>query len=303
MTAETTADETPPPIAATTAARLLSLFIVLVTFVVAFGPARRAAQRSGARLGVRTPVYFHRILCLGLGIKVRRHGTFSSAPKQLIVANHISGLDMPVLGSLGPLSFVSKKEIDNPQEPPRVRLRRELVALQDVVYIDRRRRFGAPAVNARMVEVMRTGAPVVLFAEAAMGDGNRLQRLRSSHFEAARLAACSDNEGASVIQPVYLHYSSIAGLPTTRWQRPRIAWYGEMPFLPHFLQYARSGGVTCDVYCGAPIRVLPDMDRKSATRLTEAALRELAAKAPLGKAAVASGGRQNLAAGAGRRRW
>jgi len=108
---------------------------------------------------------------------------------------------MPVLGSLGPLSFVSKKEIDNPQEPPRVRLRRELVALQDVVYIDRRRRFGAPAVNARMVEVMRTGAPVVLFAEAAMGDGNRLQRLRSSHFEAARLAACSDNEGASVIQP------------------------------------------------------------------------------------------------------
>jgi len=131
---------------------------------------------------------------------------------------------------------------------------------------------------------------------------NRLQRLRSSHFEAARLAACSDNEGASVIQPVYLHYSSIAGLPTTRWQRPRIAWYGETPFLPHFLQYARNGGVTCDVYCGAPIRVLPDMDRKSAARLTEAARRELAAKARLGEAAIASSGRQNLAAGAGRRK-
>ena len=123
--------------------------------------------------------------------------------------------------------------------------------------------------------------------------GNRLQRLRFSHFEAARLAACSDNEGASVIQPVYLHYSSIAGLPTTRWQRLRIAWYGEMPFLPHFLQYARSGGVTCDVYCGDPIRVLP-MDRKSAARLTEAALRELAANARLGEAAMASSGRQNL---------
>ena len=211
---------------------------------------------------------------------MRRRGAFSSAPKQLIVANHVSWLDIPVLGSLGPMSFLAKKEIGG--HP----IGRELVAMQGVVYVDRRRRSGIPAVNARMAEAMRGGVAVVLFAEATTGDGNRLLRFRSSHFEAVRLAACSDNEGPAVIQPVYLHYSSVAGLPTARWQRPRIAWYGDMTFLPHFLQHARGGGVTCDVYCGLPIRVLPDMDRKTAARLTESAVRELASMARAGKAAI-----------------
>ena len=64
-----------------------------------------------------------------------------------------------------------------------------------------------------------------------------------------------------------------------RLERPRVAWYGDMTFLPHFLQYARGGGVTCDVYFGRPIRVTPDMHRKVAARETEAAVRRLAAEA------------------------
>jgi lyso-ornithine lipid O-acyltransferase len=267
------AAERAPLIAATTAARLLSLIVALAAFVVAFGPARRAAQRFELRLGRRTPVYFQRILCAGLGVRVRRHGALSFAPKQLIVANHVSWLDIPVLGSLGPMSFLAKKEIgDHP-------IGRELVAMQGVVYVDRRRRSAIPAVNARMLEAMRAGVAVVLFPEATTGDGNRLLHFRSSHFEAVRLAACSDNEGHAVIQPIYINYSSIAGLPVARWQRPRIAWYGDMAFLPHFLRYSRSGGVTCDVYCGHPIRILPDMDRKTAARLAEVAVRELASRA------------------------
>jgi 1-acyl-sn-glycerol-3-phosphate acyltransferase len=282
--AAATTNERRPPIAATTAARLLSLIVALAAFVVVFGPARRAAQRFGSPFGAAIPVYFQRLLCAGLGVKVRRHGTFSSGPKRLIVANHVSWLDIPVVGSLGPMSFLAKREVgDHP-------IGRMLIAMQGVVYVDRSRRSGIPAVNARMVQAIRAGSAVVLFAEATTGDGNRLLRFRSSHFEAVRLAACSDNEGPAVIQPVYLHYSSVAGLPTVRWQRPRIAWYGDMTFLPHFLQYVRGGGVTCDVYCGPPIRVLPDMDRKTAARLTESAVRELAAKARFGIAAILPAG-------------
>src|SRR5208283_5851256 len=52
MTAETTADETPPPIAATTAARLLSLFIVRrLRPGPAGGPGvRRTSGRPNSRL-------------------------------------------------------------------------------------------------------------------------------------------------------------------------------------------------------------------------------------------------------------
>jgi hypothetical protein len=104
-------------------------------------------------------------------------------------------------------------------------------------------------------------------------------RFRSSHFEAIRQAAVEANDSPALIQPVYLHYSRLGGLPMARFERPRIAWYGDMTFLPHFYRYVSGGGVTCDVYCGEPIRVTPDMDRKTAARLTEAAVRRLAAEA------------------------
>ena len=263
----------PARIAVTTAVRLAGLVLALAAFIVALGPPRRLAQRLGSHLGERTPVVFHRLLCAGLGVKVRRHGALSGSGSRLIVANHVSWLDVPVMGSLAPMSFLAKKEVG--QHP----LGRQLVAMQGVVYVDRGRRRCIPGVNTRMVETMRAGAPVVLFAEATTGDGNRLLRFRSSHFQAIRQAAIADPETPAFIQPVYLDYSRLCGLPMARADRPRIAWYGDMTFLPHFLRYAAGGGVTCDVYCGAPIRVPPDIDRKTAARATEAAVRRLATEA------------------------
>jgi 1-acyl-sn-glycerol-3-phosphate acyltransferase len=266
------------PAAATAIVRLAPLCLSLAAFIAAFGPPRRIAQRFGWRFGQSAPVLFQRLLCAGLGVRVRRHGVFSVAPKQLIVSNHVSWLDIPILGSLAPMSFLAKKEVG--AHP----VGRELVAMQGVVYIDRRRRSCIPAVNASMAEAIRAGVPVVLFAEATTGDGNRLLRFRSSHFEAIRQAAAEGSGGETVIQPIYLDYSRIAGLPMARGERPRIAWYGDMTFFDHFLRYIRGGGVTCDVFCGVPIPVSPGLDRKTAARLTEAAVRELALKARARKA-------------------
>ncbi len=259
---------------------LLPLILTLAALVIALGPPRRAAQRLGFRFGRGSRSIFNGFFARASGSRCVVVGTFSSASKRLIVANHVSWLDIPVLASLEPMCFLAKKEVgDHP-------VGRSLVALQGVVYVDRQRRFSIPVVNDRIVEAMNSDCAVVLFAEATTGDGNRLLRFRSSHFEAARLAACSDNEGSTIIQPVYLHYSRVAGLPIDRGQRPRIAWYGDMTFFPHLLRYACGGGVTVDVYCGPPIQVLPEMDRKTAARLTEAAVRDLALRARSAEEAI-----------------
>jgi len=256
-----------------TITRLLGLILSLAAFVAIFGPLRRGAQSFSWRAGRRTPVWFHRLLCAGLGVTVRRSGAFDLAASPLIVANHVSWLDILILGSLGPLSFLAKKEIGGHW------LGRELVAMQGVVYVDRRRRSCIPAVNLRIAETLRAGSPVVLFAEATTGDGNRMLAFRSSHFEPVCMLAKEPGGSGAVVQPVYLDYSRLAGLPLRRAERPRIAWYGDMTFLKHFFQFCRSGRATCEVHIGAPIRILPGTDRKSAARLAEAAVRELAANA------------------------
>lgn len=269
-------------IGGTTAVRLAALLVGLAAFVLVLGPPRRLAQRFGWRLGERTPVLFQRLLCAGLGVRVRSHGEIGASGARLIVANHVSWLDIPVMGSLAPMSFLAKKEIGGNL------LGRELAALQGVVYVDRGRRGCIPEVNARMIETMRAGSAVVLFAEATTGDGNRLLRFRSSHFEAIRRAAAEDGVPAT-IQPAYLHYSRLGGLPLSRLVRPRVAWYGDTTFLPHFARFARGAGVACDVYWGEPIPVGPATDRKTAARQTEAAVRKLATAARSGRAVLSAG--------------
>jgi 1-acyl-sn-glycerol-3-phosphate acyltransferase len=258
--------------------------LALALFLLAFGPARRLAQMRGWRIGRRTPVWFHRLVGVVVGMRVRSHRadvdalaervaysapiaaeTGSATASTLVVANHVSWLDIPVLGTCEPLTFLAKKEVGGPF------LGRQVALLQGVVFVDRKRRRAIPKVNADMIRAMRARERVVLFAEATTGDGNRLLRFRSSHFEAiARVG------GEAFIQPVYLNYSRIAGMPVGRIERPNIAWYGDMDFLPHLRRLLRSGGLVCDVYWGEPIPVGPGADRKALARATEAAVRRLA---------------------------
>jgi 1-acyl-sn-glycerol-3-phosphate acyltransferase len=243
-----------------------------VLFLALVGPARRLAQLRGWRVGRQAPVWFNRLLCKILRVQLRRFGTPSAAPIRLIVANHVSWLDIPILGAIEPMTFLAKKEIGRPF------FGRQAALLQGVVFVDRERKRAVPKVNDAMAEAMRAGEPVVLFAEATTGDGNRLLRFRSSHFQAIRLARERDG-GDPVVQPVFLHYRRIAGMPLARIDRPTVAWYGDMAFIPHLRRVLFSGGVACDVYYGDPLPVSADQDRKSLARATEQVVRRLAWRA------------------------
>ena len=59
--------------------RLLCLVFALFGFLLAFGLPRRLAQTFGSLLGRRAPVFFHRLICAGLGVWVRRHGALGAA--------------------------------------------------------------------------------------------------------------------------------------------------------------------------------------------------------------------------------
>ena len=246
--------------------------IAAVLFLAFVGSARRVAQFCGWRAGREAPVWFHRLLCKILRVRSRRFGTPSAAAKRLIVANHVSWLDIPVLGAMEPMTFLAKKEIGGPF------LGRQAALLQGVVFVDRQRRRTIPKVNDEMAEAMRAGEPLVLFAEATTSDGNRLLRFRSSHFQAI-LEAREKGGGDAFVQPVFLYYRRIAGMPIARIDRPTFAWYGEMTFIPHLWRMIFSGGIACDVYYGDPLPVGADQDRKFLARAAEQAVRRLAKQA------------------------
>ena len=224
-----------------------------------------AAPLTACGWRLRASVALHRWLCAVLRLRVRRYGA-PGPGRRLIVANHVSWLDVLALGAMEPMAFLAKKEVGGSAWT------RWLVDLQGVVYVDRARRRCIPDVNAEMARRMAAGEPVTLFAEATTSDGTRLLRFRSSHFEAVlRSQAC--------VQPVYLDYRAIGGFPTTRGEKPIFAWYGDMTFLPSLRRVLACGGLHCDIHYGEPVPFDPSADRKALARRLEAAMRELKARA------------------------
>ena len=256
-----------------TAPRAALVFLAAGAVLLIGGPLRWIASQRGWKTGERLPVLFHRVVCAALGVRVRVHGQAASARPQLIVSNHISWIDICVLGSMRPAEFLAKKEVGASG------LARAALSLQGVVLVDRARRRAIPAVNAEIARRMRTGAAVILFAEATTGDANRLLPFRSSHFEAVRQTLDAGGAAQATVQPLFIAYSRCAGLPLGRSQRPLVAWYGDMTFFSHFNRLLRAGRIDCDVYCGAPIPFFADSNRKDVARRAEEAVRAMARQA------------------------
>ena len=260
-------------------ARLAFGLLAAGLFLLLLGPPRAFALSRGWRLGRGAAPWFQRLACAALGVEVRVHGR-PAAGRRLIVANHVSWLDIVALGSVEPMIFLAKKEVGAPA------LGGRLARLQGIIFVDRGRRRCIPSVNAEMARVMGAGEPVVLFAEATTGDGNRILPFRSSHFEAVRAAAMA---GAAVIQPVFLDYSRALGLPVGRRERPLFAWYGDMTFMPHFRRFVAVGPTRCDVHYGPPIPVSAETGRKTLARRTEAQVRALAGAARAANCPILAG--------------
>ncbi|MCJ2088255.1 1-acyl-sn-glycerol-3-phosphate acyltransferase [Methylobacterium sp. E-005] len=232
-------------------------------------PPHWLALRVLSRRATPAPILFHRVFLWLFGVRVTQSGT-PPAPGEaaLVLANHVSWLDIIAIGSLRPLSFVAKSEIAG---WPVIG---GLAALQRTIYIDRQRRGATATVSAAMGHRLAEGELVVLFAEGTTGDGIRLLPFRSSLVGAARAALQAEaGRGRVRLQPLAIAYPRRNGLPVTLSERSEIAWYGDMELAPHLAAFVQGGAIDVHVVWGAPIAFEASTDRKVATAAAEAEVR------------------------------
>ncbi|MGN7123384.1 lysophospholipid acyltransferase family protein [Methylorubrum thiocyanatum] len=249
----------------------LRLFVQAVAFLIVIGPHWLSLRFGRGRLAAHIPVLFHRLFLRLFSVRVTQSGSPPPPGEPaLVLSNHVSWLDIVALGSLRPLSFVAKSEIEGWP------LIGTLAKLQRTVFIERAKRAATASVNATVGERLVSGDLIVLFAEGTTGDGLRLLPFRSSLVGAARAALSAETGGLARIrlQPLALAYPRRNGLPVTRAERPEIAWYGDMDLAPHLALFAKRGPIDVHVNWGAPIAFEPATDRKRATAQAEAAVRQ-----------------------------
>jgi lyso-ornithine lipid O-acyltransferase len=187
----------------------------------------------------------------------------------LLVANHTTWLDIPVLSAVAPVSFVAKKEVGS---WPFVS---SLARLQRTVFVDRTRRTAVGQTTGEIGERLAQGDAIVLFAEGTSSDGNRVLPFMTSLFAAAKPATGEANVAPdAVVQTLSVVYTRLHGLPLGRAERPAVAWYGDMEMRGHAWALLKSGPLDVAIKVGDPVPLASFADRKALARHSEAQVRE-----------------------------
>ena len=118
--------------------------------------------------------------CLNvLNVHVRNDAPPAAAQGTLLVANHVSWLDIFVLVSLYPCSFIAMKELRGWP------LIGRMIANAGTVFIDRSNRKDIDPVNAAIAAALRSGGNVCFFPEARTSSGSSVLPLKAALFESA----------------------------------------------------------------------------------------------------------------------
>ncbi|MGE0628947.1 MAG: lysophospholipid acyltransferase family protein [Hyphomicrobiaceae bacterium] len=218
-------------------------------------------SRRGAR---GFPHWYHRQVCRLLGIRVRVEGELAHGAPVLLVANHTSWLDIPVISAAAPVSFVAKREVAG---WPFVSW---LAKLQRTVFVDRTRRTSIGDTANEMIARLNTGDTLVLFAEGTSSDGNRVLPFKTSLLAAAKPThAISNGSSPAVVQTLAIVYTHLHGLPLGRADRPFVGWYGDMEMGSHAWELLKAGPLDVTVRLGKPVPLDSFADRKALARHSE----------------------------------
>ncbi|HWF18515.1 MAG TPA: lysophospholipid acyltransferase family protein [Verrucomicrobiae bacterium] len=182
-----------------------------------------------------------------LGI-LRGSVTFRGNPpsRGILVSNHLSYIDVLVLGSLQPLVLVSKSEVRSwPVIGP-------LTACAGTLYIHRQSRTDVARLNEEMTGVVNSGVIVALFPEGTSSDGSQVLPFRSSLFGPAE-------EHHWPVTPAWIHYTLKEGSVADE-----VCYWRDMTFFPHLLNLLSKKSIEAFVSFGTPIE--GKMDRKEMAR-------------------------------------
>lgn len=229
--------------------RLLSYLLLTLILMPFYLPALALGIRPIVRW---MPVAYHRMVCVILGIKVRVHGQRSAVIPTLYVCNHVSYLDIEVLGGLIPGSFVAKAEVATWP------FFSTLAKAQRTIFIERRTGKASTS-RDEMMNRLNTGDNLMLFPEGTSSDGTRVLPFRSALFGVAQLR----RDGKPiVVQSVAISYTRLDGIPLGRYWRPLFAWFGDLDLVPHLWQMVCLGETEAVVTFFPPVDIDRLGDRK-----------------------------------------
>ena len=231
----------------------LQIFIGLPLVLLSYSPWLISLRKKPPELSDIMLRWWGRMVCRIFGLKRDVLGEFPAGP-QLIVANHISWLDIKLLHSVSPMGFVAKAEIE------RWPLAGWVASFGETVYHHRGSHDSAQGVNEAMIERLQQGRKVAIFPEGGILPGYGVR-----HFHARMFAAAID--AGIPVQPVMIRYLRDGK------HHERITFLKGESFLVNFFR------LLVQKPCIAQVQILPAIEsqgkqRRDLSRQCEAAVKD-----------------------------
>ena len=197
-----------------------------------WGPAWKARARRWAKRA------WGHGMSRAVGVRLVTEGE-PPPPGSLIVSNHLGYLDIPVLNSVVPMTFVARADLRHWPFWGYV------AVLGGTIFVDRATKRDVLRVRTEMSEALAIGDSVIVFPEATSTAGETILP-----FKSALLA-----DAAAHGIPVHWLTLSYRTPPDGPAARDQVCWWGDTGFLSHVLGLFALRRVDCTIrYGDAPVR-------------------------------------------------
>ncbi|WP_228980848.1 1-acyl-sn-glycerol-3-phosphate acyltransferase [Streptomyces sp. DH12] len=214
-------------------------------------PLAPAARHRLARLWCRT-------VLRAFGVRARVTGT-PPPGAHLVVANHVSWLDVPLLAAVLPGRMVAKREVrDWPLLGP-------IAALGGTLFLDRDCLRALPGAVRAIARALGAGHRVVVFPEGSTWCGRAGGAFRPAAFQAAL-------DAGAPVQPVRIAYRPLGAA----------AFVGDDPLVVSLWRVVSAGALTAELRLLPPLPAGRHTDRRALARAAHAAVTGRAAAAAPG---------------------
>ena len=186
--------------------------------------------------------------CLSIGL--RAHGAARPGPV-LLVANHVSWLDILAVNAVQPARFVSKADV---QSWPVLGW---IIACGGTLFIQRERKRDAMRVLHEVAAALQAGDVIAVFPEGTTGDGRNLLPFHANLLQAAV-------KTGTAAQPLALRYSDANSA-----RSEAALWVGETTLVQSLWRIAGADRLTVTVRLLAPMPSADVERRELARRASE----------------------------------
>ncbi len=190
--------------------------------------------------------------CRALGLRIIVRGEPLCKIPTLFLSNHISYLDILVLGATLKASFISKEDV---KKWPIFGL---YAQLQGAIFIKRTKKTLLTQ-KSIILDRLQKGSSLILFPEGTTHTGIHVLPLKSSLLESIEHEVLFSR---LKIQPLSLTYTRLCGISLSRKERLQYSWFGDLALLPHVYDIVTQGPLLIEIIAHTPLTAQKDLSRK-----------------------------------------